>query len=129
MKRQAETGRTEAFSDAVFAIVLTAAAQSGLSPRPRGGRGAALLCVTWRAFFWYLSRHPELHEHDVDPAFFARDSARTWAGVALHATAGAVGYRVAPLAALAIFFVLPVFYGLTSRGLDNAPVFGRRPHR
>ncbi|MDB5312388.1 MAG: hypothetical protein JWO38_6590 [Gemmataceae bacterium] len=76
-----------------------------------------LLCASWVAFFLYLGRHPELLKDDVGERFFVRESGRAWARVVLYA-AGALGYLVGPPVAMVIFFVLPVFYGVTSHGLD-----------
>lgn len=82
------------------------------------GLVGVLLCLSWVAFFHYLSRHRELLQEGVEEGFFARESVRAWAGVTLYAAAGVLGYLVAPPVALVIFFALPVFYGATSHGLD-----------
>ena len=82
----------------------------------------ALLCVSWLGFYHYLSRHPELTEGDVSDDFFPRERARAWIGVAAYTVAGILGVVVVQWVALAIFLVLPIFYGLTSEGLDALPV-------
>ena len=64
-------------------------------------------------------------EH-VGERFFARETLRAWAGVVLYAVAGAIGYLVTPTVALAIFVALPVFYGVTTHGLDGLRLRRRR---
>ena len=71
-------------------------------------------------------RHRELTKEHVGESFFARETARAWAGVPLYAIAGAFGYLATPTVALAIFVLLPIFYGLTSHGLDGVPLLRRR---
>jgi uncharacterized membrane protein len=88
----------------------------------------ALLCVSWLAFFHYLSRHSDLAVEDVQTGFFPRERIRAWAGIALYVAAGTLGYLVAPAVALVIFLALPIFFGLTSEGLDAVPAVRRR-HR
>ncbi len=80
-----------------------------------------LLCVSWLAFFHYLSRHPHLVEEGIEEGFFARERTRAWAGVVLYAIAGTLGYLIAPPVALTIFLALPIFYGITSHGLTEVP--------
>ena len=86
----------------------------------------ALLCVSWLAFFHYLSRHPDLVEAEVTEGFFPRERTRALAGVALYVTAGVLGYLIAPAVALVIFLALPVFYAITSEGLYELPAVVRR---
>jgi hypothetical protein len=81
----------------------------------------ALLCLTWTYFFHYLGNHPELAAESVEDWFFHAERVRTVAGVALYACAGLLGWFVHPAAALAVFFALPVFYGLTSHGIAESP--------
>ena len=85
-----------------------------------------LLCASWVVFFGYLHRHRELTKEHVGENFFARLTARAWAGVPLYAIAGALGYLATPTVALVIFVALPIFYGLMSLGLDR-PLRRRRP--
>lgn len=86
----------------------------------------AVLCASWLAFFNYLSRHPALLHDYHDQQFFARESARAWFGLISYIVAGVFGYLLSPWVALAIFLLLPIFYGLTSHGLDYLPVTLRR---
>ena len=51
--------------------------------------------------------------------FLARERLRTLVGVVLYALAAPLAVLVYPAAALAIFLVLPVFYGITSHGLTD----------
>jgi uncharacterized membrane protein len=85
----------------------------------------ALLCLSWLVFFSHLARHPELTEEEVEESYFARERPRALAGVVLYLAAGTVGVLVYPLVASVIFVILPVFYGLTSHGLDHRPAFLR----
>jgi uncharacterized membrane protein len=86
----------------------------------------ALLCIAWLIFFRYLSRHPELLNSLLEERFFARESTRAWVGILGYAAAGVLGYFVAPPIALVIFIALPIFYGLTSHGLESIPALPRR---
>jgi hypothetical protein len=85
-----------------------------------------LLCVSWLAFFYYLSRPPQLIEPHVEEGFFNRECTRTRTGVLLYLAGGLLGYLVAPTVALVIFLCLPIFYGITSHGLHELPVLVRR---
>lgn len=85
----------------------------------------ALLCLSWLVFFSHLARHPELTEEEVEDSYFARERPRALAGIGLYLAAGTLGVLVHPLVASVIFVVLPVFYGLTSHGLDHRPAFLR----
>jgi uncharacterized membrane protein len=87
----------------------------------------ALLCVSWLAFFHYLSRHPDLVEEDVEKGYFPRERTRALAGIALYVAAGVLGYLVTPPIALVIFLALPIFYGVTSEGLYMLSAAARRP--
>ena len=49
------------------------------------------------------------------------DTLRAPFGVVMYGGAGALGYFVSPVIALAIFVALPIFYGLTAEGLRGAP--------
>jgi uncharacterized membrane protein len=80
------------------------------------------LCLSWWVFFHHLSRHPELVHDDVDELFFAAERNRAFVGIMLYATAGVLGYLVAPVIALVIFLVVPTFYGVTSEGLFERPI-------
>jgi TMEM175 potassium channel family protein len=85
-----------------------------------------LLCLSWLLFFHYLSRHPEALQHEDDDRFFASERLRAVVGAGLYAIAGVMGYLVAPGLALAIFIALPIFYAITSEGLDRLPLWKHR---
>ncbi|WP_347110989.1 TMEM175 family protein [Paenarthrobacter sp. S56] len=85
----------------------------------------ALLCLSWLAFFSHLARHPELTEDEVEDSYFARERPRALAGVLSYLAAGAAGVLIHPLVASVIFVILPVFYGITSHGIDYRPAFLR----
>lgn len=89
-----------------------------------------LLCICWLFFFYYLSRHLELLEENINEKYFALETIRAWVGLVLYAASGLIGTLVNPQAALVIFFILPIFFGATShgllwgkdsRGMDRAP--------
>lgn len=77
----------------------------------------ALLCMGWLWFYHYLSRHPELLAQGVELRYFARERTRALGGIVLYFIAGALGYQVAPLLAMLIFLILPIFFALTHEGL------------
>ncbi|MFD1085749.1 TMEM175 family protein [Micromonospora andamanensis] len=89
----------------------------------------ALLCASWLAFFHYLARRKDLLKEEVSERHFPAERVRALIGVILYAAAGLIGYLVAPLAGLAIFVVLPVFYAVTSAGLYQVPLTRRIPRR
>ncbi|MER6398395.1 TMEM175 family protein [Kitasatospora sp. NPDC001603] len=78
---------------------------------------AAGMCGSWIVLYGHLDRRPELLHHAVEPSYVAHGRLRSWAGVMAYLLAGAVGALTAPVVALAVFVVLPVFYFLTSEGL------------
>lgn len=77
----------------------------------------ALQCACWLRFYHYLSRHPELIAKGVEAGFFDRERTRAWGGIVIYLVAGALGHQVAPLLAMGIFLVVPVFLDLTHEGL------------
>ncbi|WFE37434.1 TMEM175 family protein [Micromonospora sp. WMMD998] len=85
----------------------------------------ALLCVSWLTFFHYLARRKDLLREGVSEGHFPAERVRALVGVILYVAAGLIGYLVVPLAGLAIFVVLPVFYAVTSAGLNQAPLIRR----
>lgn len=85
-----------------------------------------ILCLSWLLFFHYLSQHPELLMRDDDDAFFAGERARAIVGAVLYAAGGFSGYLIAPGLALATFVALPIFYAITSEGLDRLSIRRRR---
>jgi hypothetical protein len=82
----------------------------------------ALLCVSWWAFFQYLARHPELLAEGVDAGFFRRERTRAWLGLICYALAPIFGLVFIPIA-LVIFLALPIYFAVTSHGLDALPSF------
>jgi uncharacterized membrane protein len=89
-----------------------------------------LLCVSWWVFFQHLARHPELLEEGVGPSFFLRERTRAWVGIICYVVAGVAGLVFIPLA-LVMFLALPVYFAVTSHGLDALPRFVQkvaRPH-
>lgn len=82
----------------------------------------ALLCISWWAFFSHLARHPELLAEGVDAGFFRRERTRAWLGLICYVLAPIVGLVFIPLALL-IFLALPIYFAVTSHGLDALPSF------
>jgi uncharacterized membrane protein len=89
----------------------------------------ALLAVSWLTFYHYLARHPDLTHDTVDDRFFPSERLRAVAGFVLYLVGGVVGYLAVPLIGLAVFLVLPVFYGITSAGLYQVPLARRMAKR
>lgn len=81
---------------------------------------AGFMTVSWLVLFHYLHSRSHLLEPDVDPAFFRAERLRAWVGITSYAVTGVVGWAFAPWTALAVFVGLPIFYGLTSQGLEEA---------
>ena len=109
----AETARTGNLTDERVAVALYALI-------------GALLCLAWLVFFSYLAKHPDLTKHDVDDSYFARERPRALIGVVLYLAAGLAGVLIHPLVGSVIFLVLPVFYAVTSHGIDQRPALLRR---
>ncbi|POX57562.1 DUF1211 domain-containing protein [Streptomyces sp. Ru62] len=80
---------------------------------------AAVMCLSWVAFYHQLARHPELLTPEVESAYVRHGRLRSWAGALAYGAAGLLGVLVAPLAAVAVFVVLPVFYFITSDGFPE----------
>jgi uncharacterized membrane protein len=79
----------------------------------------ALLCLAWLVFFRYLAYHPHLLERHVPGDFFHGETRRAWLGILLYLAAFVFGWFTQPWVALALFVILPVFYGITSHGLHE----------
>jgi uncharacterized membrane protein len=112
-------------------VVLSHALQENDRPDQRVAIGfyalvGALLQFSWLVFFQYLARHGDLVEGRVDVRFFPAERVRALIGVVLYVAAGLVGYLFIPLIALAVFPVLPIFYGVTSAGLYGLGSLARR---
>jgi uncharacterized membrane protein len=86
----------------------------------------ALLSLSWLALFEYLARHPELAEPHIEVRFFQRERLRPAIGVVAYLGGGVVGVLVSPYVALVVFPLIPIFYALTSHGLDALPSVTRR---
>ena len=80
----------------------------------------ALHAVGWTALFQYSWRHPELLHRASDAKSIRMDLIRAPFGAITYGGAGAIGYFVSPVIALAIFAALPVFYAVTAEGLRGA---------
>jgi uncharacterized membrane protein len=82
--------------------------------------------IAWFFTLQYAGRHPHLLHHASDGKLLRMDGLRGLLGIVSYGGAAVLGYVVSPLAALVIFVCLPVFYGLTSEGLQGAPAIARR---
>jgi uncharacterized membrane protein len=86
---------------------LTALSLYGLIISAMGG--------TWLIMFFYLEPHRELLSDDLAPGFFRAERRRAVLGILSPMVAVAIGV-VAPAAALIVFLLIPIFYGLTTGG-------------
>ena len=95
----------------------------GATPAAAALYGAvlALHALGWTAILRYSWRHPKLLHRESDAKLIHMDFIRAPFGMIVYGGAGAVGYFVSPVIALAIFAALPVFYGVTAEGLRGAP--------
>ncbi|MEW5352177.1 TMEM175 family protein [Streptomyces sp. 16-176A] len=80
---------------------------------------AAAMCLSWVVFYRQLARRAELLHPDAERAYVRHGRLRSWAGALAYAVAGLLGVLVAPLLAIGVFVVLPVFYFVTSEGLPE----------
>jgi uncharacterized membrane protein len=93
------------------------------------GRAAVLLYagvatfvgLSWLYFYHYLHTHPALSEPDVPPGFFGDQRRRATIGVVAYIAAAIIAVITKPYVALALFFILPVFYAVTSEGTRSEP--------
>ena len=76
-----------------------------------------LMCLSWLLLFHVLSVNPHLLETHVEPTFFPQERHRALFGVASYTLGGVAGWAISPMLALAVFLILPIFYGVTSEGL------------
>lgn len=86
-----------------------------------------LLTFSWMTFFLYLSRHPRLTDEHLEEGYFREECKRASIGTVLYTCGGLAGYVLTPYISLAIFFALPIFFGITSEGAVTSPLF--RPLR
>ncbi|MGW3461111.1 TMEM175 family protein [Streptomyces olivaceoviridis] len=80
---------------------------------------AAVMCLSWVAFYHQLARRPGLLTPEVESTYVRHGRLRSWAGALAYSAAGILGVVVAPLVAVAVFVVLPVFYFITSDGFPE----------
>jgi len=80
---------------------------------------AAAMCLSWVAFYQQVDRRPELLNPDVEDTYVRHGQLRSWAGALAYTVAGVLGVFIAPLLAIAVFVILPVFYFVTSEGLPG----------
>ncbi|MGW3511591.1 TMEM175 family protein [Streptomyces sp. NPDC000994] len=80
---------------------------------------AAAMCLSWVAFYQQIARRPELLDPDVEDTYVRHGQLRSGAGAVAYTIAGLLGVFVAPLLAIAVFVMLPVFYFVTSEGLPG----------
>jgi len=77
------------------------------------------MCASWLLLYDQVHRHRDhLLGEAVDREKFGAERARAIIGIVAYTAAGIIGALWLPLAALVVFVALPVFYGLTSEGLD-----------
>jgi hypothetical protein len=87
---------------------------------------AGFMCLAWLLLFHVVSIHPHLLEPGVAKGFFPRERQRALVGIVLYAVAGIVGWNLRAMVALAIFLIVPIFYGITSEGLAETTLRLRR---
>lgn len=75
---------------------------------------ATAMCVGWLLLYDQVHRRSNcLVEDGDDPAAFGASRKRALIGIVAYLGGGLIGVLWAPLAALVVFVVMPVFYGLT----------------
>jgi len=80
---------------------------------------ATAMCASWLLLYDQVHRHRDhLLGEDVDRDKFGAERVRAIIGIVAYTAAGIIGTLWLPLVALVVFVALPVFYGLTSEGLD-----------
>ena len=77
---------------------------------------AGMMCAAWWCLFRHLNRHPDL-VYDEHVPYFQQGRLRAAVGITGYAAGGALGYLVDPVAGLAVFLLLPLFYACTTDGL------------
>jgi uncharacterized membrane protein len=84
------------------------------------GLVGVLMTVPW-VFLWRrLVRRPELFEPPFDADFARAEGSRAWVGIVVYAVCIGVGLLL-PVAALALYLAVAVFYAVTSQGWGQAP--------
>jgi uncharacterized membrane protein len=84
---------------------------------------AVAMTLPWVVLWRHLSRHPELMREPFGSAFARGELRRSLVGVVIYGLSGIVAL-VAPLAALALFLAVAVFYAITSEGAAAVPEDG-----
>lgn len=82
------------------------------------GLVAFAMAGTWLLVFTYLDGHPQLLSRDVAAGYFRRERRRAAPGMVLPCIAVAIGL-LSPVAALAVFLGVSLFYAVTSEGLPE----------
>jgi uncharacterized membrane protein len=78
---------------------------------------ASLMSAAWLPAFGYLHRHPELLKRENGTNSFAIQIVRPGVGIALYASAAALGWFVHPVLAVILFVCVVGYYAATSRGI------------
>ncbi len=79
----------------------------------------AAMCVSWLLIYGHLRRRPALLDPAVEADYVRHGQLRSAMGVAAYLLAALIGWLFTPLAALAVFILLPIFYFVTSEGIPN----------
>ncbi|MGW5352123.1 TMEM175 family protein [Streptomyces sp. NPDC004031] len=108
---------TDVLADAVQADVSGADAKAAVALYAGIAAG---LCLSWVALYHRLYRCPGLLEPGVEPGYVRQGIVRSVIGALVYCLAGALGWLVTPLIALAGFALLPAFYFATSEGMPRA---------
>ena len=80
----------------------------------------AAMCASWLLLFDQVSRCPDrLAADGADPRVFAAQRFRAMAGIIAYLVAGVIGVVWSPMAALAVFVVMPAFYAINIPGMTR----------
>lgn len=80
---------------------------------------AASMCASWVWIYLHLARHPDILAPTIEPHYVRHGQLRSALGMLIYALAGVLGYVAAPVVALAVFLIMPVFYFATSEGIPR----------